>query len=208
MKTMQIEENPTFIGRRYELERLRETGDCAEASILVVYGRRRVGKTELLEQAYRERNVLKFEGFEGQGQAEQIQAVLWQLAEYANDPLVRKLSLATWAEVFQVIGKYVSTGTWTLYLEELQWLANYDHKLIAELKFVWDNQLRRNRNLLLVLCGSSPSFMINSVLHSKALYNRSQHELRLRPFSLQETRSFLGGQRSVQEVMDAYLSVG
>ena len=101
-----------------------------------------------------------------------------------------------------------SRGTWTLFFEEVQWLACYQEVFIAELKHAWDNQFRNNDRLIVVLCGSSPSFMVGKVLKSSALYNRSMHELPLAPFTLSETRQFLAGKFSHQEVMDAYLSVG
>lgn len=56
--------NPDFIGRRQEVRRLEEMAGQPGAKIIIVYGRRRIGKTELLEQTLRERNILKFEGLE------------------------------------------------------------------------------------------------------------------------------------------------
>jgi len=70
-----------------------------------------------------------------------------------------------------------------------------------------NNALRHNPELILVLCGSSPSFMINEVVHSKALYNRSQYEINLTEFSLKETQELLE-KRAHREVMDGYLTVG
>ena len=65
IKPKTIKCNKNFVGRNHELEKLSEISNSGEASIVVVYGRRRVGKTELLEQAFRKRNILKFEGIEG-----------------------------------------------------------------------------------------------------------------------------------------------
>ncbi len=197
-----------FIGREFELSKLAQIAETNEASIVVVYGRRRVGKTELIEQAFRNRNIIKFEGIEGEAESSQMKHVLLQLSEYAGDPLITKLELKSWAEIFQLIAKYTSKGKWTIFLDELQWLASYRSQLIAELKYVWDNYFRQNRSLVLVLCGSSPSFIINKVLHSRALYNRSQHEIHLHEFDLYEAKAFLGAGRSNREIMDAYLTVG
>jgi len=174
----------------------------------VVHGRRRVGKTELIEQVFRERNLLKFEGVEGQDEAYQRRVFMRQLAEYAGDVAIASIEFGSWLEVFEYLVRFVSNGTWTLFFGELQWLSCYKETLVAELKHVWDNKFRRDKNLLLVLCGSSPSFMIGKVLESKALHNRSMHELPLAEFSLAETREFFGAHRGQQEIMDAYLSVG
>jgi uncharacterized protein len=203
-----IKPNPAFIGRQYEIERLQALARQGKASIVVVHGRRRAGKTELIEQCFRQRRVLKFEGIEGHNEAWQRQRVLRQLAEYTGDISLASLICSSWLEVFEQIARYVARGVCTLFFEELQWLADYNERFVSEFKHVWDNKFRHNDKLLVVLCGSSPSFMIGKVLHSSALYNRSMHELPLLPFSLPETHQFLGPRYGDQEVMDAYLTVG
>lgn len=196
-----------FIGRKKEMNAILDAAATGEAGILVVYGRRRVGKTELIEHTLSGRNLLKLEGVEeGDTQAQMVR-VLYQLSKALKDEQIASMQFNTWLELFDFIASKISKGKWTLYLEEVQWLAEYKDELISDLKYVWDNSLRHNPDLLLVLCGSSPSFMINQVIHSKALYNRSMYELNLREFSLHETKELLEN-RSHREVMDAYLAVG
>jgi hypothetical protein len=199
--------NKLFIGREYEIEHLTEIGNAGQPAIVVMYGRRRVGKTELLEQVYRERNIIKFEGIKGKSESEQMTNVLWQLSEYLNAPPIAKIQVSTWTEVFKLICDYIPEGKWTLYFEEVQWLADYKPTFISELKYAWDNYFKNKSELILILCCSSPSFIINEVLLSQALYNRSQHEFHLRELSLRETKQFMH-QRSNRELMDAYLLVG
>lgn len=207
MKALQVTENKSFIGRDTERTKLKDICLDPDPSITVVYGRRRVGKTELLEQALADRNLLKFEGIEGLNTSAQIKQVLRQLSQYAKNPMIADLNYETWTPVFELMANLLQTGIWTLYFEEVQWLANYEARFISELKYVWDNFFRRNTKLKLVLCGSSPSFMVKKVLHSKALYNRSIYELPLKMFSLQEARLFFP-KNSQQEIMDAYLTIG
>ncbi|HSC24666.1 MAG TPA: ATP-binding protein [Candidatus Babeliales bacterium] len=207
MKSLHVKIKKNFIGRIAELQRLQKIGLSHEASIIIMYGRRRIGKTELLEQAFRERNLLKFEGIEGLSQKSQLAHAMNQLATYAESRLLTKTVLVSWREFFELLYDYTRKGKWTIYLEELQWLARYDDTLIAELKYVWDNFFRHNPKLIVILCGSAPSFMIDHVIHSKALYNRSQYEFHLKEFNVYETKEFLK-KRSVREVFDAYLTVG
>lgn len=199
--------NVHFIGRKSEKEYILEAANAGEASILVVYGRRRVGKTELIEHILHGRNLIKLEGVEDGDTQAQMYRVLYQLSKALNDQYITRMQFKTWLELFDFIASKLPSGKCTLYLEELQWLAEYKNELISDLKYVWDNRLRHNPNLLLVLCGSSPSFMRNQVVHSKALYNRSMYEINLTEFSLSEAQEFLGN-RAHREVMDAYLTVG
>ncbi|GJM06344.1 MAG: ATPase [marine bacterium B5-7] len=208
MESFQVIENKDFIGRSFEREKLHALGEAGSPGIAVLYGRRRVGKTELLEQTFRARNILKFEGLEGKPERAQMLSVMQDLASYAAQPLLKEVDVQCWKDVFSHIYSHVQHGVWTIYFEEVQWLAEYHDNFISELKFAWDNYFRRNNKLLLILCGSSPSFMINHVMHSKSLYNRSQHEIHLEEFTLSEARQYLGSNYAKRDVMDAYLTVG
>lgn len=207
MQPIDIKENKNFIGRVFELGRLSEIAKQGTASIIVAYGRRRVGKTELLEQAFRKRHIIKFEGLEGQNETRQRASVLLDLANYTNDSYIAKLQFDTWREVFELIADRIGQQEITLYFEEVQWLAHYKPEFISELKHVWDNKFKNNDKLIMILCGSSPSFMVSNILQSKSLYNRSQYEVPLKSFTLHETQAFLA-KHSSRNVMDAYLTVG
>ncbi len=207
MKSLEPIENKEFVGRVLERERLREIDTYDGAAIIIIYGRRRVGKTELIEQSYRNRNILKFEGLEGKNEKVQREHVMTEIAKYTGEMHYAKVQTQNWIEILEILAKLTKKGRWTLYFEELQWLANYRSDLISELKYVWDNYFRHNHQLRIVLCGSSPSFMINKVVFSKALYNRSQYEINLKPLNIKESHQLLSN-RSQREVMDAYLTLG
>jgi predicted AAA+ superfamily ATPase len=197
-----------MIGRQYEMKLLNELADKTDSSIVVVHGRRRVGKTFLIEHVYAGRKVLKVEGLEGRPKTAQLEIARSALAKHLRLPEILKIELKHWRDFFDLVAKYSPHEVDTLYLEELQWLANYRTELISDLKYSWDNTLNKLNNFLVVLCGSSPSFMINKVLHSKSLYNRATQEIALKPFSLAETIEFFGSSKSLLEVLDAYLLVG
>ncbi len=207
MKPYQVPENKRFVGRQHEVKTLDHLCGKPGSKILVVYGRRRVGKTELLEQTFRTRGLLKFEGRENRTQKQQMQFVMQQLASYADEPLLARLVVEDWVEVFKEIAERTKSGRWTVYFEEVQWLADYKTDFITALKYVWDNMFRHNQELIVILCGSSPSFMINCVVKSKALHNRSQYELPLKELNLIEASAMLKNY-SQNEVFDAYLTLG
>ena len=196
-----------FVGRDYEMQRLETPYNDDEACILVVYGRRRVGKTELIEHKFQKRNLLKFEGIEDQPESRQQGHVLETLAEYTENSVYKNVKINSWVDVFKYIAEKTSEGQWTVYFEELQWLAQYKSTFVSELKFVWDNYFRRNDKLVMILCGSSTSFMLNEVLRSKALYNRSIYELPLKELKLFDACKILKN-RPNKDVMDAYLTTG
>lgn len=208
MKTFLVKENKKFIGRARELQIIHELNQQDSAQILICYGRRRVGKTELIEQAFRQSKIFKFEGLQGKDKQEEINHFLEQLAVYAQDSKVAKLNFTSWKDCFELLSEYTNRGKWIIYLEELQWMACYEADLISELKYVWDNKFKRNDQLRLVLCGSATSFMLFNVVRSQALYNRSQTVIELRELSAMEAKTFLGSKYSDADFMDIYLCFG
>lgn len=199
----------SFINRADELQRLAVLSDRPGAKIVVMYGRRRVGKTALLERAFANRGLLKFEGLEGISAEAQRKEFLRQLLVVRKEPLLANLPTDSWSKLLEQVTPLLARGKKrTLYLEEFQWLASYDSELLSALKYFWDNEWATNPNFMLVLCGSAPSFMVHHVLRSRALYNRSEIDFAVMPFDLTATRSLLGPRTSLYEAMDALLAVG
>lgn len=197
-----------FIGRKSELSRLKSIKENQEATVITVYGRRRVGKTTLIEKAFSGAKLIKCEGIEGQNQDFQRQSMLEQFAQQINEPALRHATPDSWRSMLRIITEYLTKGRKTLYLEEFQWLSSYKGELISEIKFFWDNYWRKNNEFTLILCGSSPSFMLSKVVKSKAMHNRSLHEFRIQPFSPQEVYKFFGAKTSKSEALIALLLVG
>jgi AAA+ ATPase superfamily predicted ATPase len=208
LRTFKILKNNDFVGRVQEWKRLERIASAKTSSIVVVHGRRRVGKTELLEQFFRDRNVVKFEGIEGQDEGYQRRAFAMQLADYLGTSSALVDAAESWTKLLRILAEETARGPWTIYLEEFQWLATYRPTLVAELKYSWDNHLRRNPELILILCGSSPSFMTTDVVRSRSLHSRSLHEIPLGPFSLTEATQFLAGGHEPLDVLQIYLSIG
>ncbi len=218
MKFYQPKENNRFIGRKAEWKRLSKITSMDEAQIIVIYGRRRVGKTELIEQFFRKKNLLKFEGTQcdppKSGTArvslerKQIRQSLVRFLAYQQTPeLIGHLTADTWTDFFSIITPIVEKRAITLYFEEAQWLASYGSNFFSEMKPFWDDKWRHNRNLRIVITGSSPSFLVSQFLSNKALYNRSNHIIELKPFTLPEVEEYLSG-CGAREVLLAMLTVG
>jgi hypothetical protein len=195
-------------GREDETTRLQSIAQEPFAKIIVVYGRRRVGKTTLIHHAFGNRNLLKIEGIENKRERFQRENFLDQLAEQVGDKNISKIKTKNWRETFLVVNKYLEDKEVTLYLEEIQWMADYKDNLVTDLKYVWDNFWQKNNKLILILCGSSPSFLINKVMKSSALYNRSQYEFPVNELSIHAAHQILGPEKSFGEVLDAYLLAG
>ena len=204
---MNLSKHKSIVGRKAEIQKLRNILKLDEPIVITVHGRRRVGKTFLLEYVTKAEKIWKFEGLEKQPKSKQIEHVLEVLAEFLNDFSVAKLKFKKWKEVFELIAKHAPKNL-VLYFEEVQWLANYRTDFVSELKYVWDNKFRKLAGIKIILCGSSASFIVKKIVKSNALYNRSAEHLSVKPFDLKETYDFFNKRLSVLQTLEAYLLVG
>ena len=198
-----------FIGRDLEIQELNKLYQSPEAKLVVIYGRRRVGKSRLVEQFMRGKKHLRFEGLERLRTKAQLTHFLEDMSQQLDDPLLREASLDSWTPIFDYLTKYFAQQDekTILFLDEFQWLAANQTKLVSLLKKYWD-QYWSKQKVLLILCGSVSSYMIKRVILSKAFYGRINWELCLQPLNPQEILELLNAKRSADEVLQYALILG
>ena len=194
-----------FVGREHELSLIgRHLEDNSKAQLIILYGRRRIGKSTLIAKAVaQESNVLFFEGIEGARTQIQIAQFLGDLAAQTGR---MRLDARNWRDVFQGLGELLRSGRWVLVFDEFPWLGAGRTQIVSELKLYWD-RWSKNPDLCLFLCGSVASFMTNHVVHSKAFHNRKTLELCLGPLTPRETSRFTP-RRSAREKAQLYMCLG
>lgn len=194
-----------YIGRQHEQQIIHEKlKDTSKAQLVVLYGRRRVGKSTLIRRCVSgEKNVLFFEGIQGASTPEQID---YFLSCFSRQTGRVKLAARNWREVFQGMGELIQKDRWILVFDEFPWMAAGHTQLVSDLKLYWD-QWCQNKNLVLFLCGSVASFMVKHIIHSKALHNRKTLEIKLTPLTPQESAGFMA-KRGNLEKSKAYMVFG
>lgn len=205
-----MEAHPPFLGRSEELEILQETYRSDRSSLVVVHGRRRIGKSRLVQQFAKDKPFLEFEALEGERTAEQIRHFTTALARQTKDPLLRSASFRSWDEAFTFLAERVLPGhkrKLVLFLDEFQWMAAGRGKLVALIKYFWDNRWKQS-NVMLVLCGSISSFMVDRVIRSKALYGRISLEICLRGLPPAEAKLMFRGRRGNEEILKYLMVLG
>lgn len=193
-----------FYGRRHELKMLEEHCNSSHAELAIIYGRRRIGKSELIKQFIKDKRALYFEAIENASQAQQINHFLIQLSEQLKAP---KYDCKTWREVFDVLTDIVKKDKWVVAFDEFPWMVSRGSAVVSLLKFYWDQKWKNNQHLMLILCGSIASFMIDHVVHSKALHNRKTFEIKLDHLPPADVKAFLDG-RSAWETALVMMTVG
>lgn len=191
-----------FVGRVKEIFDLNQLFKSKESKLAVIYGRRRIGKSCLVDHFMSDKKHLRFEGLEGGRTKAQLAQFVSDLSKQLNDDLLKQVKLDSWEPILDYLTKFFATTNdkYVLFLDEFQWLAVNQTKLVSLLKKYWDLHWSK-QNILLVLCGSVCSYMTKRVISSKALYGRVNWEMCLRPLNPIESYQLLGGKRNLDEVL-------
>jgi len=184
----------TFIGRKEETAVMQDLLNSKEAEMLAVIGRRRVGKTFLVRTVYKEFISFEITGMQQSSQKEQLKDFSYQLSQISKMGK-QQPTPGNWQEAFRqlaaVLDQLKTTSKKVLFFDELPWLASRKSGFLPALDHFW-NTWASKKNIIVVICGSAASWMIDKVIHHKGgLHNRVTKLITLAPFTLSETDTFL-----------------
>ncbi len=183
-----------LIGRKKEAAILQEALNSNESELISVIGRRRVGKTFLVQSAYAGEIDFEITGIQKASKQEQLENFAIALNLYAKTSLpVSRPN--TWMEAFRLLILYLEgkdkNRKRVVFFDELPWLASHRSGFLKAFGFFWNSWAVKN-DVVVVICGSAASWMIRKVVQNKGgLYNRITKRINLKPFTLQEAELFL-----------------
>ena len=178
-----------FIGRERELGVLREFAGTGKAELFVLYGRRRVGKTELLQQLGRGRRAVYFLAAQVRDK-DNLTAFKGVLQEALSDPLLENVDFQDWSSALGYAAERAGDERLIVVLDEFPYLCEGNKGLPSLVQRFWDQRGKRS-SLMLVLCGSQVSFMEREVLAERSpLFGRRTGQRRLEPLRPAETLAF------------------
>ena len=199
-----------FHGRQRELRLLAEEYAKRGASLVPVYGRRRVGKSELLRRFCADKPTVFFEAARHASTPQQVQGLLAAAAIGLDRPrLAEAHGIADWRTALrEVTAAAPEKSRPVLVLDELQWAAEADPTLPSVLKQLWDTEWQRRGQWMVILCGSYLGFMEREILGARAaLHGRRTAQLMLAPLDHLEAAAFFPGW-STEERARAYFLCG
>ncbi len=180
-----------FIGRQKELSLLEDAYATKQSALIPVYGRRRVGKSELILRFLGSKPGIYYRGKMAPA-ALQIREFLKEAARALDEPLLSSLTANSWSEVFAAVtNKCKSRAKFVIVLDEFQWMVEASPELPSVLQENWDRSWKNSSNMVIILCGSYIGFMEREVLGRKSpLFGRRTAQILLRPFSYLEAAEF------------------
>ncbi len=202
----------TLIGRKNEKIILENALKSIRPELIVVYGRRRIGKTYLIREVYKNHIQFEFSGIHNVLLNQQL--LNFHLALSAKK---HKHKLPTnWIEAFYQLREYINklkTKTKkVIFIDEFPWLDTRKSNFLAAFDNFWNSYCSKKNDIIVVICGSAASYIIKNIVKNKGgLHNRLTQQIQLSPFTLNETEQFLKHKKiklSRYDVLQIYMAIG
>jgi uncharacterized protein len=206
-----------LIGRTVEIKILTDALASPDAELIAMYGRRRVGKTYLIRTVYEKNIIFEFTGANNVSFSTQLENFALTLqTTFKLNLTVPIATPTTWFHAFHLLINLLeaqqSFEKRVVFLDEFPWLDNKKSGFLAAFDHFWNNWASRQRNLMVVICGSAASWMIQNIVRNKGgLHNRITQRIRLAPFTLHETSLFLKNKHinlSNYDILQLYMVTG
>ena len=183
-----------FIGRSNELRLLARAAESPHAAFIPIYGRRRVGKSELILEFMKGRPGVYYLGKQSP-QGLQVREFLAQASVALDMPLLAELRIADWSTALGTVVEQWRTANpgskLIIALDEFQWIAAPDPGVVSALQECWDRNWKSSGAVVLLLCGSYLGFMEREVLgRSSPLFGRRTAQIHLQPFDYRDAARF------------------
>jgi len=194
-----------FIGRESELKTLDREFN-RESGFVVIYGRRRVGKTTLIKEFIKNKDGMYFLATE-EMEIGNMKRFTNTLAEYTRQDYLKNANFSDWEEVFKMFAAYKPETKKILVIDEFQYLVNVNSAFATLFQRIWD-EILKDKNVMLILCGSLISMMTTHVLsYNSPLYGRRTAQIRLSPLKFTDILK-AGLDKSFEQLVEIYSVTG
>lgn len=201
-------------GRKEEIALLHSLQKSHKSEFVAIYGRRRVGKTFLIRQVFEENFSFQLSGVANIGLKQHLQNFHNAFLKYnfKNPPSTPP---SDWFDAFNRLSIALEKTTASkkvIFLDELPWLDTPQSNFIPALEYFWNSWASARQDVLLIVCGSAASWIINQLINNRGgLHNRVTERINLKPFTLSETEAFLKAKGAVYDryqLLELYMVMG
>ena len=203
-----------IIGRKGEQEQLAQCVNSGQPEFVILYGRRRIGKTYLVRNYFNNQFAFSYVGARNLTTAEQLENYAVALKEYSHAGITPKLG--NWREAFQALKELLQGlpqgQRKVVFIDEMPWIDNPHSDFVTALEIFWNGWGAYQNDLLLIACGSATSWMADKLFENQGgLHNRVTRSIYLAPFTLAETEEMLtsiGCHWDRYQILQCYMVTG
>ena len=187
-------ENRNIIGREKEMAELQRCLDSDRSELVIVYGRRRVGKTYLIDQFFQSKYDFIYVGGHKLTQRIQLRNFAKALKRAMGERAARNFN--DWVDAFDVLEEYLESQPTdrkkVVFIDEMPWIDSLRSNFIEAFENFWNGWAARRKDIVFIASGSATSWMIDNLVENQGgLHARITCQIYLRPFTLYETEKYL-----------------
>ncbi|MFA4830902.1 MAG: ATP-binding protein [Patescibacteria group bacterium] len=195
-----------FINREQELKALNEKWQSNIAQFFIIYGKRRVGKTELIKQFIKDKPAIYFLA-DKRTTADQLRELGQIVGSYFKDEILIKNGFGDWIEAFSYLKTKTTDTPLVLTIDEYPYLTENDKSTSSLFQKGWDEYLK-NTKIFLILSGSSIAMMESETLNQSApLFGRRTGQILVDPLNFSQSRKFFP-EKSFSDFLNIYTITG
>ena len=201
-----------LIGREKEIKTLQQAYHSEYSEFVAVYGRRRIGKTFLIREAFNYQFAFQHTGV----YKESLKKQLRNFRDALRMSGMKKAKIPTdWSDAFFQLAQFIKENKEekkVIFIDEIPWLDTPRSGFLSALEYFWNSFASARKDVLLIICGSATSWIINKVLKNHGgLHNRVTYRIHLQPFTLYECEQYakyLGMRASHYDLIEYYMILG
>jgi AAA+ ATPase superfamily predicted ATPase len=202
-----------IIGRRSEQAALQQYIESNKPEFVAVYGRRRVGKTFLIKEFFKRSFAFYVTGLANAGKKEQLENFNTSLNHYGRIPYPKEKSwMHMFRQLIHLLENSGKKGKKVIFIDELPWFDTPRSGFITALEYFWNDWASSRPDILLIVCGSATSWMINELIKNHGgLHNRVTRRMPIAPFTLGECEVFFRRKKIVMDrrtIVESYMIFG
>ncbi|MES2109781.1 MAG: ATP-binding protein [Bacteroidota bacterium] len=201
-------------GRKNELKLIKRIEKSGQPELVAVYGRRRVGKTFLIRNGFKQGISFEFTGSSNASLSQELESFSLALSKAAGGlPLATP---GTWVQAFHMLSQFLTPllkrERVVIFIDEFPWLDTPRSAFLSAFGQFWNSWASKEKKLVVVICGSAAAWMIKKVLNNRGgLHNRVTRRIRLLPFTVSETAEYLKLNKvklDKYQVLQIYMAMG
>lgn len=195
-----------FVDRDQEMETLQSEYERKGSALVVLYGRRRVGKTTLISEFIKDKKALFFLASE-ESESQNRTAFKSKAAEFIDSDLLRDADIKSWDVIFKSVIDTPFYSKPVIVIDEFQYLGKANPAFPSVFQRIWE-EILKDRSVMVILCGSLVSMMESQTLaYGSPLYGRRTAQIRLKQIPFQYYHEFFPG-KGRKELIEMYAVTG